>query len=49
MIKKEIPLEERIMNFNKKLLKSKVFWGVVIALKPLKWLIFSVILVKLFS
>ena len=49
MVKKEIPLEEKIMNLNKKLLKSKVFWSVVIILKPIKWLIFSMILVKILN
>jgi len=40
---------KKIDKFNRKLLKSKKFWAIVILTKPIKYLIFGIILVKLFG
>ena len=37
---------QQLNNFNRKLLKSKKFWTIVILTKPIKYLIFGVILYK---
>ena len=40
---------QQLNNFNRKLLKSKKFWTIVILTKPIKYLIFGVILYKFFN
>jgi len=40
---------EKIDRFNRRLLKSKKFWTIVILSKPIKYFIVGVILVKIFG
>jgi len=40
---------QRFDNFNRRLLKSKKFWTIIILTKPIKYLIFGVILYKFFN
>ena len=40
---------EKINKFNRRLLKSKKFWAIVILTKPIKYFIVAVILVKVFG
>gem|GEM_PF-2968172 len=40
---------QRLDKFNRRLLKSKKFWTIVILTKPIKYMIFGVILVKLLN
>ena len=40
---------EKIDKFNRKLLKSKKFWTIILLTKPIKYFIVSVILVKVFG
>jgi len=40
---------QRLDNFNRRLLKSKKFWAIVLLTKPIKYLIFGVILIKILN
>jgi len=40
---------EKIDQFNRRLLKSKKFWTIVLLTKPIKYFIVAVILVKVFG
>jgi len=40
---------EKIDKFNRKLLKSKKFWTIILLTKPIKYFIVAVILVKVFG
>ena len=40
---------DKIDRFNRRLLKSKKFWAIVILSKPIKYFIVAVLLVKLFG
>ena len=39
----------RLDNFNRRLLKSKKFWAIIILTKPIKYLIFVIILIKILN